>query len=334
MNNKVGIIIVNWNGLRFLEDCLKSIYNQTYKDFKVIFVDNGSVDESIKFVEKEFPQTEIIKLSENTGFAKGNNIGINGALKDKEIKYIALLNNDTIVDKIWLEELIRTCEMYENEKAGMISSKTLLPNNTIHNIGLALYKDLCGPKYGGCSIGFGLDPNYFKTYKEVFCPGGVSALFKRELLEEVGLFDEDFFAYAEDLDLGFRARLAGWRCYYAPKSILIHLHSQTGGAASPFKAFYSKRNSYFVAIKNFNSIDLLLYPFRDIYWNLQNLLNKDKIKSFNKLNSKIGFKGLVIIMIKVYWEVIINLPNMLMKRWKNNKLRRLSKKDYNKLFNI
>ncbi len=264
--NKAAIIIVNWNGKRFLSNCLNAVYGQSYKTFEVYFVDNGSTDGSLKFVMKNYPQTKVISLKENTGFAKGNNLGITEAFKDKEVKYIIFLNNDTIVDKNWLKELITTAE--QDESIGMVSSKSLFPDGRIQTIGMSLEQNIYGDKDGGISIGFGAEGSKFKNEIDILCPTGVSALYKRSVLEDVGFFDEDFFAYAEDLDLGLRARLVGWNCIYNPKSKLVHLHSQTGEAASPFKAFYSKRNSFFVAIKNFPFTDMLLFPLRDWSWNI------------------------------------------------------------------
>ncbi|MCK5509948.1 glycosyltransferase [Candidatus Parcubacteria bacterium] len=332
MNHKVAIIIVNLNGFNFLKNCLNAVFNQTYKIFDVYFVDNGSHDKSVDFVRQSFSKTKIIELDYNTGFAKGNNIGIKEALKDENVEYIALLNNDTIVEKDWLLEMVKVIKKYKNIKCGMVSTKTLLSDGKIHNIGLKLYKNLIGNKIGGCSFGFGYDPNKYNKEREVFCPGGVSTLFSRNLLKDVGLFDEDFFAYAEDLDLGFRSRLAGWKCFYAPKSRLIHLHSQTSGVASAFKAFYSKRNSYFVAIKNFSLLDLLSYPFRDFYWNFTSLFQKNKLKSVNKLKSKIGLLGMVKIMIKIYLNILYYLPRMLTKRCGIKKNERISRVKYKKLF--
>lgn len=121
MNKKIAIIIVNWNGKRLLKTCLKAVFDQTYKNFDVYFVDNGSEDGSGKFVENKFPKTKIIKLKENTGFAKGNNVGIKKAFEDKKVEYIVCLNNDTKVDKNWLKELVKPVQ--QNEKIGMVASK-------------------------------------------------------------------------------------------------------------------------------------------------------------------------------------------------------------------
>src|SRR3989344_6053610 len=137
-NKKVAIIIVNWNGKKFIKDCLNAVFKQTHKKFKVYLVDNGSTDGSSDFVNKIFPQTKIIQLDKNYGFAKGNNVGIKEAFKDKSIKYIVCLNNDTIVDKNWLKEMVKTAG--SNNKIGAVGSVSLYPNKTIQNSGIRLLK--------------------------------------------------------------------------------------------------------------------------------------------------------------------------------------------------
>ena len=327
---KVAIIIVNWNGSRFLKDCLEAVYSQTYTNFDVYFVDNGSEDNSVYFVKKIFSKVKIIELKHNTGFAKGNNVAIKEALKDKNIKYLVFLNNDTIVDKDWLKKLVEITE--KGKQIGMVSSKSLFPNGKIQTIGLSLEKYLQGSGDGGNSIGFNQDPEKFNREKEVFVPCGVSALYRREVLEEIGDFDEDFFCYGEDLDLGFRARLAGWKCIFAPDSKLTHFHSQSGGASSPFKAFYTRRNGYYIAIKCFGLFDLLLYPGRDLYWNIRQVFLKNKLKSVEKLKTEIGLMGMTIIVSKAYFSTIKNLCKMLKKRQHIKKTTSITRKEYESWF--
>ncbi len=311
---EVAVIIATWNVKHLLTNCLNALRDQTYSQHTVYLVENGSTDGTVDFIQKEYPEVHLLAQATNTGFAKGNNIGINKALKNEKNSYIALLNNDTIADPRWIEEMVNAIERKKDDGFGMIASKTTLQNGAIHNIGLACYKDLQGTLYGGISIGFGQNAEEFNKEIECFCPGGVAALFSRELLETTGGFDEDFFAYAEDLDLGFRGRLAGWRCLYAPKAKVMHLHSQTGGAASPFKAYYSKRNSYFVAIKNLPLRNLLQYPFLDIKWNVKIFFQKEKPQSVKKLQSTVGTPRMLLIAIKGYFGVLRYLPKMILKR--------------------
>jgi GT2 family glycosyltransferase len=316
---KAIIIIVNWNGKKFLKNCLNSIYKQTYKKFEVYFIDNGSIDKSPEYVRKNFPTVKIIQLDRNYGFAKGNNEGIKEAFKDKQVEYIICLNNDTEVDKNWLKELIKTAE--KDEKIGAVGSLSIYPNKKIQTAGIKLLdsKTFNENRSYEMSLFNGESQKSLKREIEIFAPSGVSALYKKKSLEKVGLFDEDFFAYCEDIDLGYRLRNKGYISICNPKSKLTHFHSQTGKASSPFKAFYSKRNSFFVVIKNFSFIYMLLYPLRDLMWNLTNLYKKDRSESINKLSSKIGSLGIFAIMLKVYLSILYYLPKMLMKRYSDKK---------------
>lgn len=318
---KVAIIIVNWNGFKFLKDCLSSVYNQTYKNFDIYFVDNGSEDESVNFVENNFPKIKIIRLDCNTGFAKGYNIGIKEALRDNEVKYIACLNNDTIVGNKWVEELTKTVE--KDEKIGAVSSKAYFKDKkTIQNAGLEFYKALQTNKNGGISIGYGLTdgeaPELSKDI-EIFAPGGVAPLYKRKVLEllierDGEIFDEDFFAYAEDYDLGFRIRSLGYTSFLSANASLIHLHSKTSGVASPFKTYYCERNSILTAIKNLPLIDLMLFPFRNIHLKLSYVFKKNE--SVDKLKNNVGFLGMFWILIKATFGALYLSPKFLIKKWR------------------
>ena len=183
---KAAIVIVNWNGKKFLRNCLDSVYKQTYKNFQLYFVDNGSIDGSSEFVKRNYPKTIIIQLDKNYGFAKPNNIAIKEAFKDKLIEYIVCLNNDTIVDNNWLKELIKTTQ--KDKRIGAVSSKAYFPDGRIQNAGLSLEKALQINKEGGISIGYGLTdkeaPNLSEEI-EIFAPGGVAPLYKREILEQI-----------------------------------------------------------------------------------------------------------------------------------------------------
>jgi len=313
MSKKASIIIVNWNGKKYLKNCLEAVFNQTYKNFEVIMVDNGSKDGSVEFVKNNFSKVKIIKLKENTGYAKGNNYGIKEAIKDNNVEYLVLLNNDTIVNKNWLNELVKTARSGKN--IGMVSSKSLFQDEQVQTIGLSIEKNVHGYKEGGISIGYNEDSDKFNKEKEIFAPSGVSALYKREVIEKIGLFDEDYFCYAEDLDLGIRARLAGYKCIYNPKSQLIHLHSKTSGFGSSFKAFYTKRNAYFIAIKYFTLYYLVTFPFRDFYLNVKHIFIKNDYKSVSEFRNKEGLLGILYLSLKICYSIIVNFPKMLAKRY-------------------
>jgi GT2 family glycosyltransferase len=310
---KVAIIIVNWNGLNFLKDCLSSVFNQSYQNYDVYFVDNGSVDGSLIFVEENFPKTRIVKLNYNTGFAKGNNEGIKEAFKDELVEYIVCLNNDTIVEYDWLTGFV--AQVNYEKKIEMVGSLSLLPDGRVYSIGARFDKSL-----NDLSIGYGDNPQNYTEVREIFSPHGVSALYTKRLLLDVGLFDEYFFAYCEEFDLGLRAQNKGYRALFTPKSRLVHLVSQSsGGMANPFKAYLNKRNSYFVAIKNFGFADLLLFPWRDFFWILKKIFYKDNADSVSILKNKIGAFGMTVVMIKVLFNVVLGAPPMFVKRFKAKK---------------
>lgn|SRR5574341_645533 len=241
--NIVSVIIVNYNGMKFLKKCIPSLLMQSYPKIEIILVDNGSNDSSIDYVKKEFPSVQIIDNKRNFGFAKGNNIGIKAAKGD----LIATLNNDTEVAPTWIEELVNV--MNSNEDVGMCASKILFMKepHLINSTGIYISRS------GACwdrGI-FETDQGQYERIEEVFSPCAGAALYRRDMLDEIGLFDEDFYAYMEDVDLAFRGKLTGWKCLYVPKAIVYHVHSGTAGFETDFKVYYGFRNIVWNCVKNF-----------------------------------------------------------------------------------
>lgn len=253
---RAAIIIVNWNGKKFLEDCLSSVYKQTYKNFDVYFVDNHSSDDSVKFVKKNFFNTKIIQLDKNYGFAKGNNEGIKEAFKNKSVEYIVCLNNDTIVDKNWLKELVKTVK--KDRKIGAVGSKLVYwsKKDRINTMGVI-------PLKNGNALNLYKNELSNKHIKEerIFGPCAGSAIYKRELLERIGLFDESYFCYLEDVDLDYRINKEGYYCIANPKSKVIHIHSGTSSKNNKFKWFLINRNSLLNSYKHLGWYNFLFYPF-------------------------------------------------------------------------
>lgn len=238
---KVSVIILTWNGRRYLDDCLSSLAAQTFHDFETILVDNGSTDGSADYVRSEFPWVRLLELPENVGFAEGNNRGLALAQGD----YIVALNNDTKVDPGFLAELIRVVE--DDARVGMVAAR-------MRNYYRPERIDAAGLKIGvnglGYNIGFGAVDDGRYDGAPLFGPCGGAALYRREMLDEIGFFDPDFFAYYEDFDLAWRARLAGWKALAAPRALVYHVHSATGGEMSGFKVYHTQRNKWFVIVKN------------------------------------------------------------------------------------
>ena len=248
------VIVLNWDGVEILEECLKSLKVQTYSPLEVIVVDNGSTDQSVALVKDKFGDfVRLLQNPTNLGFAGGNNVGIRVA----NGHYIALLNNDATVDPHWVEELVKAAEA--NPQVGMFASKIYSfeePGILDSAGGLLIYPD-------GLSRGRGRlerDLGQYDKMEEVLLPSGCACLYRRAMLDEIGLFDEDFFAYSDDTDLGLRGRIAGWKCLYVPTAVAYHRYSSTTGRYSPLKAFLAERNRFWVAVKNFPFSVLLLSP--------------------------------------------------------------------------
>ena len=222
-------MVLNWNGSQVIEKCLTSIEGQTYHPLEIILVDNASTDGSVELIKNNFPNVKLIVNESNLGFGGGNNVGIRAS----QGRYIMILNNDTRLDPKCIEELKRCIE--KDERFGACASKILLEdeNNLIDAAGIVIYPD-------GLSIGRGRleRGDRYNEETEVFAGSGCACLYRREMLEDIGLYDEDFFAYADETDMGWRARLAGWKCIYNPKAVVYHCHSATAGKYSPFKAFH------------------------------------------------------------------------------------------------
>lgn len=238
----VSIVIPNWNGQRFLETCFQSLRRQTLRDFELLLVDNASRDESVAYTLSRFPEVRIEKLKRNTGFAGAVNAGI----RVSRGCYVVLLNNDTEVDPRWLEQLVATMEAHP--EAGFGASKMLdfRDRTLIDSIGDGLTWYL-RPYKVGCRE---RDRGQYDTPRLVFGACAGAAIYRREAFDAVGLFDEQFFAYLEDVDWSFRAQLAGIRCITAPSAVVYHIGSATAGRESPFVRYLTTRNRIFLLAKN------------------------------------------------------------------------------------
>ena len=250
----VSVVIPNWNGREFLSQCLDALRAQTFKDFQVVVVDNGSTDGSAAFVQIEYPEIQVIALSANLGFSRAVNIGI----RSTSSPYVALLNNDTEADPYWLEALLEALE--DNPQVGFCASKMLFHNDRTRINSAGLFFRIDGV---GRDIGFGQeDSAWFRQRREVFGACGGAAIFRRTMLDDVGLLDEDFYAYGEDLDLSFQAQLKGYKCLYVPEAIVYHHGSATFGQASEQAVFYGSKNMVNVIVKNMPSALLRRYLLR------------------------------------------------------------------------
>jgi GT2 family glycosyltransferase len=244
----VSVIIVNFNGKKFLQDCLSSLLIQTYSPFEVILVDNASHDGSIEFVQEHFPHVKIFIEKENLGFAGGSNAGI----REAQGEFILTLNNDTIVPPDFIGELIKP--MMQDPSVGMCGSKMVFPDGRINSTAICISRSGAAWDRGGGEP----DHGQYDIAAEVFGPCAGAALYRRTMLDEIGLFDEDFFLFMEDVDLAFRARLSGWKCMYVPTARVVHVHGGTAGFRSDISVYYGNRNLVWYVVKNFPSRTLIL----------------------------------------------------------------------------
>jgi len=312
----ISVVVLNWNGQQVVEKCLKSLQEQTYDPLELIVVDNASTDGSAELVKKGFSDVKVIVNKTNLGFGGGNNVGIQAS----QGRYIMMLNNDTRLDPHCIEELRRCIE--ENDRYGACASKILLEyeDNLIDAAGIVICPD-------GLSIGRGRleKGDQYNEEAEVFFASDCACLYRREMLEDIGLYDEDFFAYADETDMGWRAQLAGWKCIYNPKAIVYHFHSASAGTYSPFKAYLVERNRIWVAIKSF-PLPLLIFGQLYTFWRylLQAYGAFSGKGAAGRFTSDFSKMELIKILIKVYFSLWKQLPLMLRKRRVIQKKRQIS----------
>jgi GT2 family glycosyltransferase len=244
-----SVIIPNWNGAHHLPTCLESLRKQTYPCLEVVVVDNDSEDESLQVLEAQYPEVTVVALEENRGYAGGVNVGIEAAAGE----VLAILNNDTEADSRWLEELWAALERHP--QAGSATSKILLfDQREIFNSAGDLFTVRGVPLNRGV---WEEDRGQFDREEPVFSPCGGACAIRRTLLADLASkgqgppFDEEFFAYCEDVDLGWRAQLAGYACIYVPTAVVYHRLSATGGGK--IASFHTGRNFIYVLAKDYPS---------------------------------------------------------------------------------
>lgn len=247
----VDIITVNYNGMQYIDACLDSLFKTEYPDFSVILADNGSIDGSVEAVQKKYPTVKIILNNENLGFAKANNI----AVKAGKAEFIALLNNDTIIEKDWLLPLVRTL-MKDDSVAAACSKLLFMENHAVLN----------GAGGGMNYLGFGYDIGMyennnvkFSEKRNVFFPCAAACLIRRSAFEKVGGFDEKFFMYHEDVDLGWRLLLEGYSIKFVPDSTVYHAFGGTSlkMGSMAFRDNLGLRHALRSLIKNYELITLM-----------------------------------------------------------------------------
>lgn len=246
MNPLISIIIVGYNAKKWLKECLDSVYAQTYQNFEIIFVDDASTDGSSAFLRDNYPRVKVIVNKENSGFAKNNNI----ALKETRGEYILLLNTDTRIEQNFLEKLIKAFQEIPN--LGVVQPRLIL-----------MYQpdklDVCGTFWTSFGLlyhyGSYKDRNREKYNKNmpIFSGKGACLLIKREVIDRVGLFDDDFWGYYEETDFCHRVWLAGYECWYYPHADCYHANGGTNTVLfkNSYIQFHSAKNKTLSFLKNF-----------------------------------------------------------------------------------
>ncbi|WP_243370829.1 glycosyltransferase family 2 protein [Geotalea sp. SG265] len=325
MKPRASIIIVNWNGIEHLPSCLDSLAAQSFRDFEVILVDNGSTDGSSALLRDRYPWVKLVELAENTGFATGNNIGLTHASGD----YIVTLNNDTFAATDWLATIVAVADGYP--EAGMVGSRICSYDepDMVDSIGVGICRD-------GMSRGRFRRQRFsslgMADVEEILLPSACVALYRRAMLEETGFFDDDFFAYAEDTDLGLRCRLAGWKALLATRAVVYHKYSMTGGFFSPLKLYLVERNHYWAALKTFPPGMLLLVPFFTL---IRYVEQGRSILSGHGSGGEFLASGsrwaLIAALLKGQWHAVLGVPRMLRKRRSIMGKRKIGSRDISRL---
>ncbi|MGD1091357.1 MAG: glycosyltransferase family 2 protein [Bryobacteraceae bacterium] len=321
VNPTVRVVVVNWNRRELLRACLRSLASQTHPNFEVVVVDNGSQDGSADMVRDlthSYPVSlSLITNSVNRGFCAANNQGF----AESRSELIALLNNDAEAEPGWLvalEAVIRT-----SEDVGMAASKILVWEDPqrIDKAGHLIYPD-------GQNRGRGsgqLDVGQFDRVEETLWPDGCAAMYRRAMLDEVGGFDEEFFAYADDAELGLRARIAGWTCLYAPGAVVRHHRGATLGLGSSRRLTLIERNRVLLVVK--------LFPWNLLWlngaYNLTRLAgglwaalrNRGELRHYSGTRGKITA---AMALLRGTISALPLIPSMLRKRWSYRPKRRLS----------
>jgi len=252
----ISVIIVNWNGRHLLQDCLDAVLSQDFSDFEVILVDNGSSDGSSELVQESYPAVRLVRLEENRGFTGGNQAGFDFA----KGTFIALLNNDTRPEKGWLRALFTG--MSGDGRIGICASKIIIDGtDIIDSVGDIFTTAFTGTKLGSrrCCYEFS---------SPMFVQGAcaAAALYRREMLDDIGFLDDDFFFNHEDTDLNLRAWFAGWKCLFLPDAVVHHKVSASIGELSAATVYYFSRNNEWVWLKNVPLALMIRYlPNRILY---------------------------------------------------------------------
>jgi GT2 family glycosyltransferase len=301
---RLSVIIPHWNGKQFLETCLNALQAQNYTNLEVIIVDNASTDGSQDYIKAHYPAVKLIELDHNSGFTGACNAGMQVA----QGEFICLLNNDTEVHPGWAQAVVDA--FTQDEHIGSVASKMLLFDQRDHIHTAGDFFTLDG-QAGNRGV-WEKDTGQYDTPEFVFGACGGSSTYRRVMLDEIGLLDDDFFFLLEDIDLAWRAQLSGWRCLYTPSAIVYHHLSATGGGKTA--SYYNGRNLIFVLIKNYPR-DL----WRQYRWQIIGMqwrLFRDALRAWRGEAARARLRGML--------AGLRGIPHMLRKRRQIQAMRRVT----------
>jgi GT2 family glycosyltransferase len=290
---EASIVLVCWNCRTYLRSCLDALDKQTHKDFEVIIVDNGSTDGSLEGIEAAFPSLALTvrRLPSNLGFASANNVGAEMARG----RWLVLLNTDAMPEPAWLENLVSAARVEDHAFLASRQLQAKAPHlldgegDVYHISGVAWRRNYGIPVY----------PE--SARRQAFSACGAAALYPRDAFLAAGGFDVDYFAYLEDVDLGFRLRLRGFRCLVIPDAVVHHVGSASTGNASDFVIYHGHRNLVWTFFKDMPGPLLWLYLPLHILMNLYSLL-------------AFTVRGRAGVIFRAKWDAVRGLPTMLRKR--------------------
>lgn len=310
---KITVVIPHFNGIDILKDCLESLYKNTFSDFTTLVIDNGSTDGSQDFVRKEFPQVKLVENKENLGYAGGCNQGIHKS----DTPFVLLLNNDTVMPDNFLKEMLSAIEKDNN--IAMVQPKIL----SIQNKNKFDYSGAAGGELDIFGYPFARgrifdevedDLHQYDAFDEnCFWTSGCAVLLRKSVINEIGDLDEDFFAHQEEIDLNWRAQLAGYRNIVTTKTFIYHYSGYTLRSDNQRKMFLNHRNNLIMMIKNFSwHLLIIIFPLRVILELMTIIVD---FVFWEGKRAKAAIKSL--------YDLSINIFTVLNKRYKIQKLRKV-----------
>ena len=304
---KAIVAVPTLNAGQPLERCLEALAAQTFENFTTVVIDNGR-NELRELAERW--SVELISNEDNVGFGAA----INQAMEGADSPYVCALNDDARPAPTWLSALVEAVEA--SPRVGMCASRIMLQEDRLDSAGLGIYPDGTTKQ-----VGHRGSPNEFLGSSDALLPSGCAALYRREMLDGVGAFDEDYFLYCEDADLGLRGRLAGWECRYVSGPVVQHDYSVSSGRASETKAFYVERNRLYTVVKTFPLGMWVLAPLYSVqrYWEHWRSAREGKGLAGEYSQGAVGLLG---VLLSAHWSVLRAFPGLLKKR---SQVRRFAK---------